>query len=207
MAFAGLTLVLGVFIASVPVRASGASEAFAQMVIDDGYGILNSTTLSSVERSRQFRDFMLGLTDVRRIALFTLGPYVNSASPADVEAFVETFAEYAVTVYEVRLSQYRGQTLKIVGSVDRAADDSVVNSVVVNPSNPSGPAVRAAFRVREDGGGRPIITDMQVEGVWLAINQRADFTSFLQQNRGSLPALSASLIQQTRQLRAAGNGE
>jgi phospholipid transport system substrate-binding protein len=118
------------------VRAAPAAdpaEAFVQENVEKGYGILNSTSLSDEQRRSQFRDFMLSLTDSRRIGMFTLGPYANGASKEDVESFITAFSEYAVAVYESRLSKYKGQTLKVTGSVQRAADDVVVNTDVVNP--------------------------------------------------------------------------
>ena len=51
------------------------AEAFVQHNIEKGYTILNSTTLGEEQRRAQFRDFMLSLTDARRIyerAGFTL---------------------------------------------------------------------------------------------------------------------------------------
>lgn len=181
--------------------ASPATEKYAQDMIDRGYVILNNDSLSAPQRAQQFRDFLLGTTDIRRIAVFTLGQYANSASPADMEDFVKAFTDYAAAVYETRLSKYKGQTLKVTGSNDRAADDSVVNAIVVNPTAPNANPIRAAFRIRGGEGGKSIVTDMQVEGVWLAINQRSDFIGFLQQNRGSVPALSANLRQQVTALR------
>jgi phospholipid transport system substrate-binding protein len=189
-----------IFLTVSTAEASPATEKFAQDVIDRGYVILNNTALSETDRRQQFKSFMLSLTDLRRIGVFTLGQYANSATPAEIDAFVNAFNEYAVAVYEWRLSKYRGTTLKVVGSRDTAPDDSVVNTIVVNPAAPNAPPIRAAFRVRNDAGGKPIITDMQVEGIWLAINQRSDFTAFLQQNGGKVPALTESLKAQTRLL-------
>ena len=201
VAFFAASAVALVLLFASAVQASPTTERFAQEQIDKGYVILNNAALSDAERRRQFKEFMLALTDLRRIATFTLGQYANSASPAEIDAFVDAFSGYAVAVYETRLSQYRGQTLRVTGSQDRAADDSVVNMVVVNPRTPTATTgTRAAFRIRAGAGGKLIITDMQVEGVWLAINQRADFTAFLQQNRGSLPTLTEHLRAQTRLL-------
>jgi len=194
---------LGVSLVSEPARASAESETFIQSTVDDGYVILNSTTLPDEERSMQFQEFMLALTDMRRIARFTLGPYVNRASDAELDDFVEAFTTYAVTVYEDRLSRYAGQTMMVSGSNDRAVDDSVVTAIVHTPDNaidPNRQSINVAFRVREDADGNPIVIDMQVEGVWLAVSQRADFTSYLQQNNGSVPALSASLRRQAEQI-------
>ncbi len=197
---------LGTALVSTPARASVESEAFIQQTVDDGYEILNSTTLSVEDRRIQFQEFMLSLTDMRRIASFTLGPYVNRAPEADVEDFVEAFTDYAVTVYEDRLSRYAGLTMMVVGSNDGAADDSVVNVIVYTPNdeiNPNQQSINVAFRVREDANGNLIVIDMQAEGVWLAVSQRADFTSYLQQNNGSVPALSNSLRRQAERIRGA----
>jgi phospholipid transport system substrate-binding protein len=186
--------------------AANPAEAFVQENVDRGYEILNSTTLSDEQRRTQFRDFMLSLTDSRRIGLFTLGPYANRASKEEVEAFIAAFSEYAVAVYESRLSKYKGQTLRVTNSVQRAADDVVVNAEVVDRAAPNAQPYKAAFRVRKTSDGRPIVTDMQVEGIWLALSQRSDFTGFLQQRGGRVPDLTADLERQTRMLRNAPNG-
>lgn len=204
-AAAAMALSLAMIFVIAPAKASERTETFVQQMVDDGYVILNDASLSDDARFEQFRTFMLGLTDVERIARFTLGPYVNRAPEAEVNEFIDAFSNYAVTVYEDRLSQYTGQTMRVTGSEDRAEDDSVVSATVVNPSNPNAQGFNVAFRVRNDANGSPIITDMQVEGVWLAISQRADFTSFLQRNNGSVTALANSLTTQAQQIRAGGN--
>ncbi len=183
--------------------AANPAEAFVQDNIEKGYAILNSTTLGEEQRRTQFRDFMLSLTDARRIGMFTLGPYANGASKEDVEAFIAAFSDYAVAIYETRLSKYKGQSLKVTGSVQRAADDIVVNTDVINPATPNAQPYKAAFRVRKTSDGRPIVTDIQVEGVWLALSQRSDFNGFLAQHMGRLPDLTADLHRQTQVLRNA----
>ncbi|HMI98060.1 MAG TPA: ABC transporter substrate-binding protein [Micropepsaceae bacterium] len=197
-------LVLATIFFSAPTSAAAATsaESFVQQNIDKGYTILNNTSLSDEQRRAQFRTFMLGLTDTRRIGLFTLGQYANGASKADLDAFTEAFLDYAVAVYESRLSKYKGQTLKVTGSSERAADDIVVNADVVNPNSSNGQPFKVGFRVRKTSDGRPIITDMQVEGVWLALSQRSDFTGFLQQHGGSVAALTDHLHMQAQQIHA-----
>ena len=63
-------------------------------------------------------------------------------------------------------------------------------------------AIRVGFRVRKTSDGRSIITDMQVEGIWLALSERSDFTGFLQQHGGSVAALTDHLRAQADQVRA-----
>jgi phospholipid transport system substrate-binding protein len=182
--------------------AANPAEAFVQQNIDKGYVILNNATLPDDQRRAQFRDFMLSLTDTKRIGMFTLGQYARSASKADLDAFNSAFLDYAVAIYELRLGKYKGQSLKVIGSMERAADDTLVNADVVNPNAPANaPPIKVAFRVRKTADGKLIITDMQVEGIWLALSQRSDFTGFLQQHGGSLPALTENLKMQAQQVR------
>jgi len=202
--FCALVLVLS-FAAFAPAAyaaAANPAEAFVQQNIDKGYVILNNASLGNPQRRSQFRDFMLSLTDTKRIGLFTLGQYANSASKGDIDAFTAAFTDYAVAVYESRLSKYKGQTLKVTGSISRAADDTVVNAEVVDPNAPKGQPIKVGFRVRKTSEGRPIVTDINVEGVWLALSQRSDFTAFLQMHGGSLTALTDNLKMQTDQLHA-----
>jgi phospholipid transport system substrate-binding protein len=174
-------------------RATPATEAFIQQNFDKGYVILNSTSLSAGEQREQFRALLVGLAATKRIALFTLGPYAATATPADLDAFSEAFTNYSIAVYEKGLKRYDGQTLKVTGSSDRAADDSVVQTQIVSPNPSNAPPIRVAFRVRRDENGAPIVTDIQIEGVSLAITERADFTAYLQQHNGSIPELARSL--------------
>lgn len=201
-AFVALVAMLGMS-AVKAAPAANPAEAFVQENIEKGYAILNSTTLADEQRRTQFRDFMLSLTDARRIGMFTLGPYANRASKEEIEAFIDAFSDYAVAVYESRLSKYKGQTLKVTGSTQRAADDVVVNTDVINPAMPNAQPYKAAFRVRKTSDGRPIVTDIQVEGVWLALSQRSDFNGFLAQHMGRIPDLITDLQRQTQQLRNA----
>jgi phospholipid transport system substrate-binding protein len=201
-----LSLVAMIMLSPYPAYAadSNPAETFVQQNIKRGYEILNGTSLGDEQRRAQFRQFMLSLTDPRRIGMFTLGPYVRGASKAEIDAFIDAFTDYAVAVYESRLGKYRGQSVTVTGSQERTPDDIIVFADVVNPDTPNAPPIRAAFRVRKDADGRQIVTDMQVEGVWLALSERSDFTGFLQQHSGSIPALTVDLKRETERLRATG---
>src|SRR5262249_53386979 len=150
--------------ASAPAPAATA-EGFVQQNIDRGYQILKGGA-SAAQKRDQFHDFLLGLMDSRRIGMFTLGQYANSASKADVEGFPAAFADYTAVVYETLLDKYKDQVLKVKGSVARAADDVVVNCESTDPTHPNDPPYKVAFRIRKAGDGRFIITDLNIEGIW-----------------------------------------
>src|SRR5258707_6000855 len=93
---------------------------------------LNNVALTADQRHSQFRNVMLSVIEIKRIGLFTLGQYANGASNADIDAFTNAFTDYAVVVYESRLRKYKGLTLTVTGSIQRATDDVVVDAHVVN---------------------------------------------------------------------------
>ena len=190
----------GAFFARAAV--ANPAEAFVQENIDMGYSILNNAKLSESDRHGRFRRLLGGLMDTRRIGIFTLGQYANSSSKADIDAFTAAFADYTIAVYETRLNKFKEQILKVTGSSARAADDVVVNCEATDPAHPNNAPYKVAFRIRKASDGRFVITDLNLEGVWQTLSQRADFTGFLQQHGGKLQELTTDLKRQTQQVNA-----
>jgi phospholipid transport system substrate-binding protein len=190
-----LAIVLTVLTAPA-ARAAAAhpAEAFVQENVDRAFVILNNAELSEEQRYAQFRELILSLMDARRIGMFTLGTYANRASKDEVDAFIAAFSDYTIRfIYGAGFAQTRGQAPKVTGSVQRAPDDVVVTCEVTGPNSQNAQPIKVAFRVRRTPDGRPIVTDLQVEGVWLALLQRSDFSAFLQQNGGRIGDLTSDL--------------
>jgi phospholipid transport system substrate-binding protein len=196
-AFLAVLVVAASWMSVGPANAGQDAEAFAQRLIDQGVGILRNT--SDPARRTKFRDFITQYADARKTALFTLGNYRRGANDADLEDFVKAFTAYATAVYESRLDQYKGQTLKVVGSIDNKANDVTVNMIVVDP-NATNP-LRVAFRLL-GGNNAYRFVDIQVEGIWLSIDQREQFAAFLSKNNGNIPRLTAHLQTQSQQIMA-----
>ena len=187
-------------LAASDAHAASSAETFVQSNIDKTYAILNDEALSASEREQQFRALLLSVVDVRRVAVFTLGPYARNAAQSDLESFERAFADFLTAVYQRGLDNYASP--KVTGSTERAADDVIVNVTASTPSQ-KGPQLRLAFRVRGTSSGGQSITDLQVEGAWLAIAQRGDFTAYLQQHNASIAALASELEKRSAQLRLA----
>jgi phospholipid transport system substrate-binding protein len=202
--FAAFVRVVGtVTIASMVALAPNAAcaqttSASAQSFIGDnvqkGLTILNNASLSPADRRGQFETLLLTITDLNRAGLFTLGSYRKNASDGDVSAFTSEFQNYAVAVYQSYFARYEGQVLKVTGAVQHAPGDVVVSTLLVNPNAHGEQPLAIDFRVI-DSQGKPMIVDFSVGGVWLAQEERDQFTAFLSQNGGSIPALTAHLKQ------------
>jgi phospholipid transport system substrate-binding protein len=201
-------LTVALFASGQSASAQGATgaEEYVRANVQKGLTILNDHSLSDMQRRAEFRDFLTSLTDIRRIALFTLGPARRTATPQQVDAFVNAFRSYAVAVYESRLKAYAGQSLRVVGTSEHGAGDYIVRTVLVDPTGRTeqqGEPIEVDFRV--DGTpGHYVVIDAAIAGVWLALEERDQFTAFLEENNGNLNALITHLDALTNRLRAGG---
>jgi phospholipid transport system substrate-binding protein len=185
----GMAVVAATFLfAAEPTHAQGTPDGFVKREVDQGIGILANKSLGDADRRAQIETLLASLLDMRRMALFTLGPAARTAPPADVEAFVEAYRTFALANYESQLGAYNGQMLQVKGAKARGADDYVVTAFVLDPNDKAGPPTEVDFRVLGEGGKFAVV-DASVEGVWFTLAQREDFMSFLSQNGGSVPKL------------------
>jgi len=205
---ATMLLAFGAVVAvSAPAAAqtSPAAETFISSNIARGLAILNNHALSAQQRSEQFRTFLLGLTDLRRIALYTLAPARRTAAPADQEAFVTAFRDYAFAVYEQEFQKYSGQTLKVTGSIQKSSGDYLVTTQLIDPTAPRNEEpLEVDFRVFGTDG-HFMIADITVAGLDLAITEQDEFSSFLAQHNDDVKALTADIKQRAANVRAGGS--
>ncbi len=194
------------FAAAFPLFAQSAAaatpaESFVSVNVDRGLALLNNHSLSEGEKRDQFAHFLLSLTDMKRIAMFTLGQYRRGAPQSDLDAFANAFQTYALAVYQSYFTRYAGQTLQVTGSTSVGPNDDVVRTVMVDPNDHSGQQpLEVDFRVKSDTG-KPQVVDFSVGGIWLGQEERDQFTAFLGQNNGSISTLIAHLGDLAKQFR------
>ena len=103
-------------------------------------------------------------------------------------------------MYEFYFNEYRGRDVKVVGSTDRNARDSIVDTEIVRAD---GQELEVRWRVLNRGGQYQVVdVALNAEGnlIWLAIEQQAQFLSILDQNNGSVDALIAKIDSMTEEL-------
>jgi phospholipid transport system substrate-binding protein len=198
-----VTLALAVSVLAPAAEASTQGEQFIASNVQRGLSILNDRALSQAQRRDQFSHFLITLTDMKRIALYTLGQYRRGASQADLDQFSNAFQNYAVAVYQSYFERYSGQTLKVIGSAPGSSStNEVVRTVLVDPNDRTGqPPPEVDFRVYFDRGS-PTVLDFSYGGIWLAETERNDFGGFLGQNGGDIHALVNHLGDLARQFRS-----
>jgi phospholipid transport system substrate-binding protein len=176
------------------------AEQFVQTEAQRVISVLNDKAMTNTAKLRTFRGIIDEIADVPRITTFVLGKYARTATPEQRARFATVFREYAQNVYETRLGDYHGETVKVTGSVVRKPGDVVV-STVISGGKISQP-VMASWRVL-GGGSSWKVVDVQVSGIWLAITQQQDFVSTIDNAGGNVNVLIAQLQKQVDQDTAA----
>jgi phospholipid transport system substrate-binding protein len=172
------------------------AEAFVQQNIGKGFAILKDNSLAPQEREVRFRALLRSIIDVKRVAMFALGPYARGASDQQIDGFVNAFSDYFMNMFHVDLDpNFAGQTIAVIGATARGPDDVIVTAKFAGPdaSSPTGLPMNLAFRVRKNAAGNDTIVDLLVGGISLVTTERAEFSSYLQQHNGNIEQLSAEL--------------
>lgn len=203
-AFAAISLLP--FCVSANAQNHGA-EAFIEQNTSSAISILKNQALSQSEKRSRMEALISSLLDLKRMALFTLGPAAKTAPPADIEAFIVAYRDFALANYTAELSGYTDQVLQVTGSMQRAPGDYIVNGVVRDPRNKTEEPAEVTFRVLDEGNGKLSLVDAAVEGVWFTLAQRDDFTGFLGQNGGDVAKLAAHLKSMANRAGAANGAE
>ncbi|HMH64126.1 MAG TPA: ABC transporter substrate-binding protein [Rhizomicrobium sp.] len=169
--------------------AANPAEDFVSGNIQAGFDILNDKSVGAAQRREHFATFLMGLTDMKRVALFLLGRYAAGVSQPDLDAYFAAYQDHVLSTYQIYFGLYAGQSLRVIASRERAPGDFVVTTNMVgNNASP----MEVDFRVRTDGA-KPVLVDLGIAGVWLASAERDQFLAVLGQNNGDIKALTAHL--------------
>ena len=178
---------------TIRTHGDGDAETFVQTEATKVLQVLNDRSMNLAQKKQTFHGVVDQIADVPRITSFVLGKYRRSVTDDQYNAFTAAFRDYADSVYETRLGEYSGQTLRVTGSIVRQPGDVVVSSEVTGGGKPPAPV---NWRViRGPNGYRAV--DVQVAGVWLAITEQQDFVSTLDNHGGNIDVLIKQLRRNT----------
>lgn len=185
--------------AASPARAASPAETFVESKANQALQVLNDSSLTLGEKRQQFRELVENVADVPRVTKFVLGRYARSADENEYAAFADVFKEYAIGVYEQRLGEYAGETLQVVGSTERKPGDVIVHTEVRDGTQSKPLPVNWRVQNRDEGWK---VVDVQVFGVWLALNQQEEITGVIGRSGGQISAATVEL-----ERKIAGRGE
>ena len=176
--------------AETPATAEAAA-AFVGGLSDSGTAMLSDPGLSQEERALAFRVLFTSSFEVDAISRFVLGRHWRRASAAEIAEYRALFEDHIVATYARRLGDYGGEILVLGAARLERPGLALVSSQVVRPQ---GAFVALDWRLRHGDDGWRIV-DIVVEGISLAIAQRATFAAVIRNNGGRVSGLLVKLRQ------------
>ncbi len=173
-------LIVATILTFVPVVAGAATPMegpaqFIQTLAADAIEVLGSKDATLAERQTRFHALLKQRFAVRTIGRFVLGRYWRRTTPEQQGIYFELFADWIAKTYAVRFGGYSDERFDITGTRTNPDDGDVfVGTRIAKPD--SSVAYQAKWRVRRMNGIYKII-DVEVEGISMAMTQRAEFSS------------------------------
>ena len=134
-------------------------------------------------RRGQFDEIALAETfDIRRIARFTLGRYARQFDANELAHFEAAFEDFIVDRFAQEEHRFEGAEIRVEGSIDRNERDTIVETKVMMPGEDP---LDVRWRVIHTGDDWKVV-DVEVVGLWLAIEQRAQISAVLGQSGATL---------------------
>jgi phospholipid transport system substrate-binding protein len=173
------SLLVVVLLAGTPAGALETGEArnFIDTMAERATEVLSSDRALQ-QRRGDLEEILRSAFDLEYIGRLVLGPTYRSLTDAQQQAYDEAFRQYVVETYSRRIDEYGGEELEITGAEPAGSNDVRVSTRVVGTQQ--GEPVRIDWRVRERESG-PKIIDVEIEGVSMAISQRSEFSSVVEQ--------------------------
>jgi phospholipid transport system substrate-binding protein len=162
-------LISTALLAASPLATAGSND------FNSAEALVSSAAIDIAEtENTRVADAVLSHIDTRAIASFTLGRYGRTLAPAEKTRFINAFESYLRRQIEANAHQFSGVAVDVVDSQARNARDSIITTKVRR----DGADMKIRWRVIERHGEWSVV-DLEVAGIWLAIEQRAQVASIL----------------------------
>jgi phospholipid transport system substrate-binding protein len=174
------------------------AEAFVNEQGQELLGILAMPTGDG--RRDAFRVWVDQAFDLQLVGKLALGPYLQQATPEQLDAYLQAFNDYIIVTYEARFDTFSGFQLKVLRGRPAGSKDSVVQTVVSSGND----TYKVDFRVRQEDDSDLDVIDVLVNDMSMLKTQREEFSSVIQ--RSGLEGLISGLKQRTTEIDAQAGG-
>ena len=158
---------------------------------------INTLTNKSVDQNKkeaQFGKLFDKNFDVPSISRFVLGKYWKQASLDQKKKFIKAFRNYIVKTYSSRFNEYSGEKLKLIDFENESNPKIFLVHTILERQD--APVIKVDWRIGKKKD-RFVILDIIIEGISLAITQRSEFVSVIDQNEGNIDQLISLLKEKT----------
>jgi phospholipid transport system substrate-binding protein len=165
-------------------------NVFIQSTVNRASDIL-SKNISKEEKIEELKSIAKETVDIRGVGFYSLGSAKKNLDENQKKKYFDLFENYFLKSFSSRLSEYTNPKIEVQGKKILNKNYTIVNSLLISTSER--PEVKIDWRVYTKNPDNPLIRDLIIEGLSLAVAQRAEFTSILNSNDGDINALFKTL--------------
>ena len=168
--------------------------SYVMEMTTEAINTLTDNSTSQNEKESQFGKLFDKNFDVPSISRFVLGKYWKQASLDQKKKFIKAFRNYVVKTYSSRFNEYSGETLQLVDFENESNPKIFLVHTILKRED--APVIKVDWRIGKKKD-KFVILDIIIEGISLAITQRSEFVSVIDQNEGSIDQLILLLKEKT----------
>lgn len=143
--------------------------------------LLSDPALSQSQKIDKSSQLIKQNIDSNWMARYTLGNYRKTLTPAQIEEFIQIYANYIAKVYSDKVKDYKGQKALVTKVQEIDKDVYIVKTEVMSTSGAA--SIKVDYMVRAQGDGSLKIGDVITEGVSMISSQQSEFVSIIS-NKG-----------------------
>jgi phospholipid transport system substrate-binding protein len=161
-----------------------AAAAFIDKLAADAFAVLKDKSLTKDQARTKFRTLLRGNFDVDAAGLRLIRTYRAPNSPikltdAQVNAYRAALPDFLVNTYSDRLYDFATAKVMVIRTAPRGNRGDVdVYTRITDPKG--GKPIDAIWQVK--AGPKPLVSNITVNGVNVALTQEADFKAYIEKN-------------------------
>ena len=165
-------------------------DVFIQSTVNRASETL-SKNISKQEKINELKLIAKEAVDIIGIGSYTLGSNRKNLNDNQKKKYFDLFENYFLKSFSSRLAEYTDPKIQVQSKKILNKNYTIVNSVLASTSNRL--EIKIDWRVYTKNPDNPLIRDLIIEGLSLAVAQRAEFASILNSNDGDINALFNTL--------------
>ena len=176
------------------VTAQSDPGAYVIEITKNAINTLTDESIDQKKKETKFGELFDKNFDVPSISRFVLGKYWKQASLDQKKNFIKSFRNYVVKTYSSRFNEYSGEQLTLLNFENESNPKIFIVHTALEIDN--APMIKVDWRIGKKKD-RYVILDIIIEGISLAVTQRSEFVSVIDQNDGSIDKLISLLKERT----------
>ena len=151
---------------------------------------LTDKSIDQNKKETKFGELFDKNFDIPSISRFVLGKYWKVASLDQKKKFIRAFRNYIIKTYSSRFNEYSGEKLKLINFESESNPKIFLVHTILERQD--APVIKVDWRIGKKKN-KFVILDIIIEGISLAITQRSEYVSVIDQNEGNIDQLIALL--------------